>query len=98
MILQENKDNISPDNISILLNGVEVYIPFEELVDIEQEKLRLKNEIEKLQAEVERAKKMLSNQGFISKAPKAKIEEEEAKLKKYEEMLKTTTERLVKLT
>ncbi len=98
IILQENKDNISPDNISILLNGVEVYIPFEELVDIEQEKLRLKNEIEKLQAEVERAKKMLSNQGFISKAPKAKIEEEEAKLKKYEEMLKTTTERLVKLT
>ena len=30
---------------------------------------------------------MLSNKGFISKAPQAKIDEEKAKLKKYKEML-----------
>jgi len=30
---------------------------------------------------------MLSNPGFIQKAPKTKIEEEKAKLTKYKEML-----------
>ena len=37
---------------------------------------------------------MLSNPGFVSKAPKAKINEEKEKLAKYEEMLKNTVERL----
>ena len=31
---------------------------------------------------------MLSNPGFINKAPKSKIDEEKSKLEKYQEMLK----------
>ena len=41
----------------------------------------------KIEFEIERATKMLSNPGFVNKAPQAKIEEEKAKLKKYQEML-----------
>ncbi len=37
---------------------------------------------------------MLSNPGFVSKAPESKINEEKEKLAKYEEMLKNTIERL----
>jgi len=37
---------------------------------------------------------MLSNPGFVNKAPEAKINEEKAKLEKYKEMLKTVEERL----
>ena len=37
---------------------------------------------------------MLANQGFISKAPKAKIEEEQNKLVKYKEMLQEIENRL----
>ena len=48
----------------------------------------------KLEAEVARAKKMLSNPGFVSKAPESKINEEKEKLAKYEEMLKNTVERI----
>ena len=66
----------------------------EVLVDIAAEKERLQNEKIKLEAEVERAKKMLSNPGFINKAPETKINEEKEKLAKYEEMLKNTIERL----
>jgi valyl-tRNA synthetase len=73
---------------------LELYIPFEDLVDIAAEKERLQNEKTKLEAEVERAKKMLSNPGFVSKAPESKINEEKEKLAKYEEMLKNTEERL----
>lgn len=41
---------------------------------------------------------MLSNPGFINKAPENKIEEEKEKLVKYEEMLRNVEERLTKLT
>lgn len=92
--IQEEKLYIPSNAISIINDGVEVFIPFEELVDIEKELLRLNVEKEKLEAEVERATKMLSNEGFVSKAPKAKIEEEKAKLEKYQEMLKTVNKRI----
>lgn len=94
IIIQEDKKNIPSNAISIVQEGIEVFIPFEELVDIEKELERLKGEKEKLEAEVARASKMLANKGFIEKAPKAKIEEEEAKLKKYREMLETVEKRI----
>ena len=92
--IEENKDNIPNNAVSIVQEGIEVFIPFEELVDIEKELERLKGEKEKLEAEVARASKMLANKGFVEKAPKAKIEEEEAKLKKYKEMLETVEKRI----
>ena len=94
IIVQANKDNIPSNAISIMQPELELYIPFEDLVDIAAEKERLQNEKTKLEAEVERAKKMLSNPGFVSKAPESKINEEKEKLAKYEEMLKNTEERL----
>ena len=63
-------------------------MPNEGLLDIEKEKERLTEEKKKLEAEVLRCEKMLSNEGFINKAPKSKIEEEKAKLEKYKNMLK----------
>ena len=48
----------------------------------------------KVIAEIERASKMLSNPGFVNKAPEAKINEEKAKLEKYQNMLKNLEERL----
>ena len=78
---------------SILTEGMEVIIPFGDLVDMEEEKKRLESEIKKLEAEVLRASKMLSNPGFTSKAPAQKIEEEKQKLAKYEDMLKIAKER-----
>ncbi len=95
--VQENKDGIPDNAVSITAEGIEIFIPFEELVDIKKEIQRLAEEKKKLQAEVERASKILANKGFIDKAPKAKIEEEEAKLDKYEEMLDTVEKRMNEL-
>ena len=82
------------NSTSIVVQDVEVIIELGALIDKEAEKQRLEEEIKKLIAEVERASKMLSNQGFISKAPQTKIDEEKAKLAKYEELLKLAKERL----
>jgi len=94
VVVQEDKNNIPQNAISIMGDGIEVYIPFEELVDIEEEKKRLEEEKKKVLAEIERATKMLSNPGFVNKAPEAKINEEKAKLEKYKEMLKSIEERI----
>ncbi len=95
--IQENKENIPQNAMSVLADGIEVYIPFEELVDLEAEKQRLQGEREKLLSEVARGEKMLSNPGFVNKAPETKINEEKAKLAKYKEMLEKVEERIKSL-
>ena len=80
-----------------MANGISVYIPFEELINIEEERAKLEQEITKLQAEVERGTKMLSNPGFVNKAPEEKVEEEKEKLQKYKDMLEDTKSRLAQL-
>ena len=95
--VQKNKNGISEKAISVITKDLEVYIPFEELVNLDEERERLEKEKEKTLSEINRANKMLSNPGFVSKAPAAKIEEEKAKLEKYEEMLKTIEKRLQEL-
>ena len=92
--LKNNKDGIPSNAVSVVTDGIEVFMPFEDLVDLEAEKERLQNEKTKLESEVARATKMLSNPGFVNKAPEAKINEEKAKLAKYQEMLDSVNERL----
>ncbi len=92
--IQNNKDNIAQNAISIMQDEINLYMPLNDLVDMDEEKKRLQNEITKLEAEVQRCQKMLLNPGFVNKAPEAKINEEKAKLTKYEEMLKQTKEHL----
>ena len=98
IIVQGNKNNIPQNAMSVLNEELEVYLPFDELVDIEEEKKRLQGEKQKLEAEVERASKMLSNPGFVNKAPENKIKEEKEKLERYKQMLENVEERLSKLT
>ena len=97
IVVQETKENIEQNAVSILENDLELFIPFEDLVDIEAEKERLTSEKEKLVKEVERGEKMLSNSGFINKAPESKVLEEKEKLAKYKELLKNVEERLKSL-
>lgn len=66
-------------------------------MDFEQELERLKKEEEKLIKEIARAKGMLSNERFVSKAPEAKVQEEKEKLEKYTQMLANVQERIAGL-
>ncbi|MBP3503273.1 MAG: valine--tRNA ligase [Clostridia bacterium] len=92
--IKQNKNDIPQNAVSVVADGIEAFMPFEDLVDLAQEKERLENEKAKLEAEVARASKMLSNPGFVNKAPEAKINDEKAKLAKYQEMLDSVIERL----
>ncbi len=92
--VQDNLEGIDEKAISIVVDDIKVFIPFEDLVDIKEEIIRLENEKKRLEGEVLRGEKMLSNPGFISKAPETKVAEEKAKLENYKEMLKAVEERL----
>lgn len=95
--VKDNKEEIPQNAMSVLANGVELYMPFEELVDIVEEKERLQKEKERLQSEIQRATKMLNNPGFVNKAPAEKIQEEKDKKAKYEDMLVLVESRLLEI-
>lgn len=95
--IRDSKDGIPEDAVAIVIDGVELFIPLDELVDFEKERERLTKEKEKAISEIKRVEGKLSNPGFMGKAPEKLIEEEKAKKEKYEEILKTIEERLSKL-
>ncbi len=87
LVIQANKSGIDSNAVNIIGDGIELYMPLEGLVDLEEEAKRKQEEKKKIEFEIARAEKMLSNSGFINKAPQTKIDEEKAKLAKYKEML-----------
>ena len=95
--VQEDKTGIDENAVSTLIHDAAVYIPLEELVDIDKEIERLEKEAAKLAGEIKRASGMLANPKFVDKAPAAKVEEEKAKLAKYTEMSEQVAERLAQL-
>ena len=92
--IRENKENIPQNAVSIVSSNLELFIPFEDLVDIKEEIERLEKEKAKVLVEKEKTDKMLSNPGFVAKAPAAKVEEEKEKQAKFNEMIKTIEERI----
>ena len=92
--VQADKTGIAEDAVSAVIPNATVYMPFDDLVDIEKEIERLTKEKERLTAELARVNGMLANERFISKAPEAKIAEEREKLAKYTDMMKQVEELL----
>ncbi len=95
--IRENKENIPQNAVSIVSSNLELFIPFEDLVDIKEEIERLEKEKAKVLVEKEKTDKMLSNPGFVAKAPATKVEEEKEKQAKFNEMIKTIEERIAGL-
>ena len=89
-----SKEDVPEEVMSAVVDGAEIFIPLDELMDYEAELERLQKEKKKLEGEVKRVKGKLSNQGFISKAPQKVVDEEKEKQVKYQEMLDKVCERL----
>ena len=92
-----DETNIPEDAVSVVIDGVKIFIPLDELVDFAKEIERLNKEKAKLESEIKRVNGKLSNEGFVSKAPQSLIDAEKAKKEKFEEMMKSVLERLENL-
>lgn len=89
-----DRAGIADDAVSIVIPDAVAYIPLSDLVDMEKEKERLEKEKGRLEKELARSRGMLGNEKFLSKAPEAKVKEEQEKLKKYEQMMEQVAARL----
>ena len=94
LIFVNSEKEVPQNAVSIIVDDIKVYIPFEELVNIDEEIKRLEGEKEKYEAEVARCEKMLSNPGFVNKAPEKKVNEEKEKLENYKNILKDVVKRI----
>ena len=65
-----------------------------ELIDKDKELERLLAEKKRLEAEIDRVNKKLSNEGFVAKAPQKVIDEEKEKDEKYSQMLEKVLENI----
>ncbi len=94
LVFTDDRKDIPADAVSAVIDGAEIYLPLDELVDFREEFERLTKEKTRLEGEVKRSSGMLNNTGFTSKAPQDKIQAERDKLKSYEEMLEKVNEQL----
>ena len=91
-------ETVSGDNaVQIITDSAAIFLPMADIIDFEKEKARLAAEQKKLEEEISRIEKKLSNQGFVSKAPAAVVEGEKAKMEKYRENLAGVVAALAKL-
>lgn len=94
IIIETEKSNIPEDAIAVVTEGAELFLPLADLVDFTKEVERLEKEKAKLESEVERVVRKLSNEGFVKKAPDKLINAEKEKQAKYQEMLDNVIERI----
>ena len=97
VMIQKNTEGIAKDALSVQLAGATIYIPLEDLVDIDKEIERLEKEKIRLEGELKRVDGMLSNERFLSKAPESKIREEQEKKEKYAGMMAQVESQLASL-
>ena len=72
--------------------GKVIYI-MDEIVDKKAELEKIEKELKRLESEIARSNGMLSNEKFISKAPKEKVDEEKQKLINYQNSYNTLLEK-----
>ncbi len=84
-------------SVTQVISGAEIYLPLEELINIEEEIQRLNKEYDRLTKEVERVQKKLANEGFVKKAPAKVVDEEREKERDYIEKRKLVEQRIEEL-
>ena len=84
VIICKSKDidkNNFAQSFSGIIGDLEVYLPFNDFVNLEALKDRLTKDLQKVNSDIETLNKRISNKNFIDKAPKDIVDECFAKLK-----------------
>jgi valyl-tRNA synthetase len=83
--------------VRIVTDSATIFLPMNEIIDLEKEIKKLEAEEARLTGEIERIEKKLANEGFVAKAPAQVIEGERAKLAKYLEVREALKQSIAKL-
>jgi valyl-tRNA synthetase len=65
---------------AVLKNGVELFVPLEGVIDLDRERMRLREEIAKLEGLHAGTSKKLDNEAFVARAPADVVQKERDRL------------------
>ena len=80
--------------LSLVIGGLEVYLPLAGLVDLDAERARLAAEVAETEAAIARSEELLGRPGFREKAPAHVVAREEERLAEHRTKLEKLRERL----
>ncbi len=90
-------DAVPAGAIQDVLDEATLALPLAEVIDLDQEKARLAREIEKVESEIAKLDKKLSNESFLAKAPAEVVEEQRERKAEYESTKAKLAEALKRL-
>jgi valyl-tRNA synthetase len=77
--------------------AMEVYLPLDDLINLDEERARLAKEVAKMEEEIGRVQKKLGNSDFVAKAKQEVIQKERDKAAQFDEKLRTLKSSLAKI-
>jgi valyl-tRNA synthetase len=80
-----------------VVGATEVYLPLDDLINLDEERVRLAKEVAKMADEIARVQKKLSNSDFVAKAKEEVIQKERDKALQFEEKIRTLRSSLEKI-
>ena len=97
IIIRNENNNIPENATNVVSNNIEIFIPFEDLINIEDEITRLEKEKEKLSKGKQGTDAKLNNKNFLAKAPENVVKQIKEKQKEYDEKINNIEQRIKEL-
>jgi valyl-tRNA synthetase len=80
-----------------VIGTTEIYLPLDDLVNLDEEQSRLSKDVAKVEAELARVRRKLDNGDFLAKAKEEVVRKERAKANQFEEEIRTLRSSLEKI-
>ena len=85
MSFVDSADQIPDNSTQLVFENVKIFFNVNEQIDNKAELEKLNRDLKNIEKEIARAEGLLSNEGFVAKAPKQLVETEKEKLKSNKE-------------
>jgi valyl-tRNA synthetase len=87
-----------PKGVATAVVGTtEIYLPLDDLVNLDEERARLAKEVGKIEDELARVQKKLANADFVARAKEEVVDKERQKANQFEDKIRTLKSSLEKL-
>jgi valyl-tRNA synthetase len=96
-IIFQSDDTTPSRSATAVLHDASIYIPLDDLIDIEQEINRINSSIKEMEEHRDGLKKRLSNENFLKKAPKNVVDDTMKRLEQTDEKIKYLKDNLTQL-
>jgi valyl-tRNA synthetase len=87
----------APASATALLGELQLLVPMKGIIDVDAEKKRLGRQLEKLQAETQRAHGKLTNENFVNNAPAEVVTKEKERLADFERQTMQLEQQITRL-